>query len=231
MNRSSRQTRRPAREPKPGKITRITHQVRNPERASIFIDGEFSFGMPAIEVARRGLKSGMDLTATDIQELLAVDEIERAVAAALAFVSYRPRSERETRDRLRQKGYEPPAVEAAIDRMTGWGYLDDEAFARWWVENRAEHRPRGKSLLASELRSKGVAQEITSKVVAGAEIDETGAALDLARKRLRSLSGLDAATRDRRLSAYLARRGFGWDVVGPVLKEVASELDGESPQE
>ncbi len=225
MNRSSRQPRRPAREPKPGKITRITHQVRNPERASIYLDGEFSFGMPAIEVARRGLKPGMELTATDIQEMLAVDEIERAVAAALAFVSYRPRSERETRDRLRQKGYEPSAVEAAIERMTGWGYLDDEAFARWWVENRAEHRPRGKSLLTSELRAKGVAQDITSEAVAASEIDEHAAALELSRKRMRSLSGLDAATRDRRLGAFLARRGFGWDVVGPVLKEIAGELD------
>lgn len=227
MNRNPRQTRRPAREPKPGKITRVTYQVRNPERASIYLDGEFAFGLPAIEVARRGLVAGMELTAADISELLAVDEIERAVAAALAFVSYRPRSIRETRDRLRQKGYEPPAVDAAIERMTGWGYLDDEAFARWWVENRAEHRPRGRSLLASELRAKGVAQDITSEAVAEAGIDESGAALELARKRIRSLTGLDPATRDRRLTAYLGRRGFGWDVIGPVLKEIAAELDGQ----
>ena len=201
--------------------------MRDPERVSVFIDGEFAFGLPAIEAVRRDLKSGVELTESDIQELLALDEIERAVTAAITFVSYRPRSEREVRDRLRRREFSQPAVDEAVERMRGWNYLDDQAFAEWWVENRAEHRPRGKRLLAGELRNKGVPSEVVSEVLEEAEIDEPDAALELARKRLGSLSSLDRQTQERRLSAYLARRGYSWDVVGPVLKQVFGEADDE----
>jgi regulatory protein len=209
----------------PGTISRITVQVRDPERVSLFIDGEFAFGLPAIEVMKRGLKRGDELTQADIEQLLAVDEIERAVTAALTFVSYRPRSEREVRDRLRLRDFSQPAIDQAVERMRGWKYLDDQAFARWWVENRGEHRPRGKRLLAGELRTKGVPSEVINEVIEEAEIDEFPAALEVARKRMGSLSNLDRQAQERRLGSYLARRGYGWDVVGPVLKTLFAEAD------
>jgi regulatory protein len=192
---------------------------------SLFIDGEFAFGLPAIEVMKRGLKRGDELTQADIEQLLAVDEIERAVTAALTFVSYRPRSEREVRDRLRLRDFSQPAIDQAVERMRGWKYLDDQAFARWWVENRGEHRPRGKRLLAGELRTKGVPSEVINEVIEEAEIDEFPAALEVARKRMGSLSNLDRQAQERRLGSYLARRGYGWDVVGPVLKTLFAEAD------
>lgn len=199
--------------------------MRDPERVSVFINGEFAFGLPSIEAVRRGLKSGVELTEEDIGELLAVDEVERAVTGALAFVSYRPRSEREVRDRLRKRDFSQQAIDEAIERMRGWNYLDDQAFAEWWVENREEHRPRGKRLLAGELREKGIAPDVVSDVLDEAGIDESSAALEMARKRLGSLSSLDRPTQKRRLAAFLARRGYGWDVVGPVMKQVFDELD------
>lgn len=191
----------------------------------MFIDGEFSFGLPAIEAMKRGLKSGVELSEPDIQELLAVDEVERAVTGAIIFVSYRPRSEREVRDRLRKRDFSQPAIDEAIERMRGWGYLDDQAFAEWWVENRAEHRPRGKRLLAGELRSKGVSADVVGEVLEETELDEHSAAFDLARKRLSSLSNLNRQTQERRLAAFLGRRGFGWDVIRPVMKQLFEELD------
>lgn len=218
---------REAHTPQPGTITRVTSQVRDPERVSLFIDGEFALGLPAIEAVKRGLKSGVELTASDIQELLAVDEVERAVQGAITFVSYRPRSEREVRDRLRKRDFSQPAIDLAIERMRGWGYLDDRTFAEWWVGNRAEHRPRGKRLLAGELRSRGVSSEVVGEVLEEAEVDESSAALELARKRLSSLSSLDRQTRERRLAAFLSRRGYGWDVIKPVLKQVFEEVDDQ----
>lgn len=225
MSSGRRGERREARTPKPGTISQVTTQVRDPERVSVFIDGEFAFGLPAIEAMRRGLMSGVELSESDIQELLALDEIERATQGAITFVSYRPRSEREVRDRLRKRDFSQPAIDAAIERMRGWGYLDDQAFAQWWVENRAEHRPRGKRLLAGELRSKGVSPDVVGEVLEETELDEYGAALELARKRLGSLSSLDHQTQERRLAAFLGRRGYGWDVIRPVLKELFEEFD------
>ncbi len=183
--------------------------------------------MPDIIVATRGLKRGVELTLEQVRELAGIADGEKATAAALNFVSYRPRSEREVRDRLRQKAYEPASIDYAIDKMRGWRYLDDTKFAEFWVESRAEHAPRGKRALQSELRAKGVERDVVERVLEETDIDEHAAALEIARKRLRSLSSYDEETQRRRLSAFLARRGFGWDVVKPVLAELFGGNDAE----
>lgn len=213
---------------KPGVITRITPTQRDPERVSVFIDESFAFALPAMLAAQRGLKRGDALDEAAVRELEGIAVAEKATEAALNFVSYRPRSEREVRDRLRQRGYPPVAIDYAIEKMRGWRYLDDKGFAEFWVESRVEHSPRGRRALMSELRAKGVDREVAGEVLDSVELDEESAALELARKRLRSMSGLDPQTQRRRLADYLARRGYGWDVVGPVLRQV---LDDEEEDE
>lgn len=208
-----------------GEITKIVHQTKNPERVSIYIDGEFAFGLPATEIIKRGLKTGQRLTEDDSRVLTAVDEGARATDAAVQFIAYRPRSEREVRDRLRKRGYSDEATEMAIAKVRDWNYLDDKAFAEFWVNNRIQHRPRGNRMLASELRSKGVDRDVVGEVLEESEIDEYAGALELARKRAPRLATLDSRTQQQRLSAYLARRGYGWDVIRPVMKEVLGEGD------
>lgn len=207
----------------PGVISRITPTRRDPERVSIFIDEAFAFALPTLLVMQRGLKRGDALDDAAVRELEGLAVAEKATEAALNFVSYRPRSEREVRDRLRQRAYPPAAIDYAIEKMRGWRYLDDKGFAEFWVESRIEHAPRGRRALASELHAKGVDRSVVSDVLDNVEFDESSAALELAQKRLRSLAGLDPETRKRRLSAYLARRGYGWDVVGPVLRQVLGD--------
>ena len=107
----------------------------------------------------------------------------------MVFLGYRPRSEKEVRDRLRRGGYEQDAIEHAIARLHEWRYLDDADFARRWVENRTTHRPRGRRLLQQELRHKGIDGEIARDAIDDAELDETGAAEALARRRLPSYAG------------------------------------------
>jgi regulatory protein len=214
-----------SREPRAGEITRIAHQQRNPERVSLYIDGEFAFGLPATEVVRRGLRRGQQLTLEDATILAAVDEGSRATDAAVQFIAYRPRSEREVRDRLRKREYSDTAIEIAIEKVYGWGYLDDQAFAKLWVENRLEHRPRGERLLSQELRQKGINSEVIANVLEETDLNEQDSALELARKRAPRLAKLDPQTRERRLSQYLARRGYGWDVIRTVMSELSADLD------
>jgi regulatory protein len=214
-----------AREPRAGEITKIAHQQRNPERVSIYIDGEFVFGLPATEVVSRDLRRGQHLTLEDATILAAVDEGSRATDAAVQFIAYRPRSEREVRDRLRKRDYSETAIEIAIEKVTGWGYLDDRDFARLWVDNRVQHRPRGERLLAQELRQKGIDSDVIATVLDETDLNEHAAALELARKRAPRLASLDAQTRERRLSQYLARRGYGWDVIRPVLSQLSEESE------
>lgn len=208
-------------------ITKISTQQKNPDRVSVEIDGKFAFGLEATDLMKFGLKKGHQLTEDDASELIVVDEGARATDAAVLFLGYRPRSEREVRIRLRKRGYSPEAIDVAVQRTREWGYLDDQKFAEFWVDNRTTHKPRGKRLLRQELREKGVEQRIIDEILDDADIEEYDAALQLARKRNDSLTHLSHDLRYRRLSGYLARRGYGWDVVGPVLREVLVEEDPE----
>jgi regulatory protein len=205
-----------------GRITDIRDQVRDPERISLFVDGSFRLGLPRIVVAERNLRVGQELTEQEIRELEQIDEISRATNQAVRLLSFRPRSRSELASRLKRNGYGPEAINAAIDRMVELGYVDDADFASYWVENRQQHRPRGRRLLASELRSKGVPPDVVDQAIEEAVIDEFGQALELAMHRTERLRGLDRETWKRRLAGFLQRRGYGWDVVRPVLEEVES---------
>ncbi len=214
-------------EPAGGRVTALTRQRRDPERINIFLDGAFAFGLGAEVVLREGLAIGDELTAADVGRLRSLDESGKATSTALALLARRPRSEREVRDRLRQKDYGDAAIDEAIGRLEGWGYLDDAAFARFWVENRVANKPRGERLMAQELWRKGVARPVVQEAIAAAEIDETQAALSVARAKLRAYRGLDPSVARRRLAAYLVRRGFGYDVVRQVLDQVLGNSDDD----
>ena len=203
-----------------GKITALTFQKRNPERVNVYLDGRFAFGLAAIEAAR--LRVGQFLSAQEVVELQGRDTEERAYERALNLLSYRPRSIAELSRRLRQAGFPPSAIEAALARLERVGLVDDRSFARYWVENREAFRPRGHRMLRWELQQKGVADQIIDEVLA--PLDEAATASRLARKRASRLRHLDEVTFRRRLSAYLARRGFPYSIIADLVQEVWEEF-------
>ncbi|HKG24646.1 MAG TPA: RecX family transcriptional regulator [Thermomicrobiales bacterium] len=208
---------------RPSRVTAIETQQRDPERVNVFIDGAFAFGLPALVAVQESLRVGDALSEERIARLRALDEQAKAVNAAMNLLARRPRSEREIRDRLKRKGYPPETIDAAVGKLEGWRYLDDEAFARYWVENREANKPRGRRLLEQELRLKGVDRETIRQTIDETELDESSAALSLARTKLRTYGKLDPAVARRRLGAFLVRRGYGYDVVKPVLDQLFGE--------
>lgn len=206
--------------PEPGKITAISPQQRDDARMNIEIEGAFAFGLHADIVLGHYLSVGDELSAEKIEGLLREDEVKKAITAALNLISFRPRASGELQRKLREKGYTPEAGEAAVKRMLDLGYLNDADFAERWIENRQEHKPRSRKMLQQELMQKGVDRELIREALDETEIDEFSDALELARKKAGSMSGLDQATRHRRLSGFLGRRGYGFDVIRKVLEEI-----------
>ena len=100
-----------------------------------------------------------------------------------------------------------------------------------WVENRSTHRPRGRRLLQQELRQKGIASETVRDVIEESDLDEIGMATTLARQRVPRYAGQDPLTVRRRLGGYLARRGYGFDVVRAALNTALGEADAATPEE
>ena len=171
----------------------------------------------------------------------AVDDPGVVLDAGARFLEARPRSVAEVRRRLSDAGYRAELVEGAIERLTALGYLDDEAFARSWVESRDRARPRGARALRDELRRKGVeAADVEAAIAAretaavGAEgetpaarsedgsraaspVSDEEAALRLLARRGGAI-GREPDPRKRRAKVYalLARNGFDPDVCSAV---------------
>jgi regulatory protein len=204
-----------------GKITDLQPQKRAKDRVNVYVDGEFAVGL-AWEVAR-DLRVGMPVTDADIARLKAADEVEQAREQALNYLSYRPRSEAEVRRYLQGKrDVSEAAVDEVLERLRRVDLVDDLAFARYWVENRARFRPRGKRRLRYELRQKGV----PSDAIEGAldAYDEAQAARDAAQAQARRLSHLPPETFRRRFTQRMARRGFSYHVIRELLDDLLEEL-------
>lgn len=208
-----------------GTITRFVPQ-RDPNRVSIYLDGRFIFGLNATIAEEHGLRVGQVLSAAEVNALREREELNKAVDKALAFLTSRPRSIREVRDRLKEKEIPPDTIDAVVTRLEGWGYVGDEGFARYWIENRGANQPRGKRLLRQELWRKGVERETVDQVLEELDVDEAGGALALARKRFNQLSGYDEQTQRRRLAAFLQRRGYDWPTVKGALDTLFTTTEG-----
>ncbi len=229
-----------------GKITAVDVQKTNAERVNIFIEDEYAFSLAMIVAAERRLKPGVELSREEIAELQSADLYNLALAAALDFISLRPRSEAEVRQRLRKRYPDAPAetFTRVLDRLKELNYLNDADFARYWVENRAAFAPRGRQLLKQELMQKGVARDIIENTLEAyleaaseAQEDEEGAedglsveesqALTMARKKARSYAADDWNAFYRKLGSFLLRRGYDYGITGRVTKQVWKELKGE----
>ncbi len=204
------------------RITALRLQKKNRQRVNVYLDGEYAFALQA--VLATSLKVGQALSPEETAQLQVRDAVEVAYEKVLGFLSYRPRSRVEVEAYLQRRRVAPEATEAAVSRLLRAGLLDDEAFARYWVENRELFRPRGTRALRYELRQKGVADGVIERVLEG--IDETDSAYRAAGERARRLSKADYQTFRQRLGGFLQRRGFGYDIVKQTVDRLWRERQG-----
>ena len=167
------------------------------------------------------------------EQRAASDDPAEVLDAAARFLEARPRSEAEVRRKLLLFGFRPDMVDEAVAKLLTVGYLDDDAFARAWVESRDRARPRGEHALRRELGQKGVERALVDAVLderrEGAAVaatdgegapnpDEAAAEHLLAKKLGPILREADPRRRLQRAYALLARNGFAPDVCSTVAK-------------
>jgi regulatory protein len=203
-----------------GKITALKYQKKNRDRVSVFLDGQFAFGLPAIVAA--SLKPGQSLSEAEIEALRQQGVVEGAYDRALNYLSYRPRSRAEIVTYLEGRDVPGGQIEEVVERLERAGLLDDDAFARYWVENRERFRPRGLHALRYELRRKGISDEVIERALAS--IDVSASAYRAAEAKARQLRHLDAVTFRRKLLDYLARRGFEYEVAQDATERHWTEI-------
>src|SRR3990172_6852582 len=204
------------------KITAIEPQ-KNRSRVNIHLDGEFAFGLDRFVAA--WLKPGQELSDAKIAALQAEDARERAYQQAMLFLSFRARSEKEIRQNLRKHEIPAAVIEQTLEKLRAAGLANDNQFARIWVENRNTFRPRSRRALTMELRQKGLDDETVHAALA--DVDENALAYESAAKRAGRLNGLEWSEFRKKLSEYLARRGFPYPVITTVVTRVWNEAHAE----
>lgn len=202
-----------------GRITAISSQRRNPDRYSIFIDGEFVLGIDKKTVEDMDLRVGKLLDEKDLKKITSQEELNKAQAYALMLLGYRERSLREIKIRMRQKGYEEKLVEKVVKYLKDRNLINDKRFTQLWAESRIK-KGYGRWRIQSELEQKGVNREITDEILKDlySGIDEVQVALDLVEKK-RWVSK-EPPRLTERVSNLLRRRGFSFEVISNVVEKI-----------
>jgi regulatory protein len=195
-------------------ITRLEPQRRNPDLIELHIDGEFRSTVAFVVMSAERLGVGDAITEDVLDRILAADERWKAKQSALSLLAVRARAKGELEGRLRMKGYGDAAVRSAIADVCRLGLLDDAAFAETWVRDRLRLRPRGTAALMYELGRKRVPADIArsaiARVMEAENVTDEGLCMRAAVRWISARTGRDCESlvMKRRLSAYLARRGY-----------------------
>jgi regulatory protein len=198
------------------KVSGIKQQVKTQGRYSIFIDGKFSFGLSESALMKSGLRIGKEISREELVSLKDVAKADKAFNRALGLIARRPRSEWEIRDYLRRKEYDPEFIDELVDRLRTGKWLDDNAFARMWVENRRLLKATSSRRLTQELKQKRVSDDIIKDVLFDDQTDEIVLIKEIITRKRKQTRYQD----NQKLIAYLVRQGYNYSDVKDALKEI-----------
>jgi len=205
-----------------GKITALKKNKLTDRQVNMFLDGKFAIKLDTKIAVKEGLKVGEEISEDRIKTLTEDVGLARGLNTAYRFLSYRPRSEAEMKDRLHRRGFEDSKIEIIVNKLKEQNLLDDTAFAQFWKENRDTFRPRSQRLTKLELQKKGVADEIIKEVTD--DSNDMDSAYHAARNKAQHLPNQDYTVFHRRLGDYLKRRGFGYTVINQTVKKLWQEM-------
>lgn len=213
------------------KVTALTAQQKDPNRLNVMVDGKYRFSLDISQVVSLGVKVGREYSETELAEVEGESQFGKLYARALEYCLIRPHSAREVRDYLWRKtretkyksrksgeiktrdGVAPELADRVYDELLEKAYIDDERFARYWIENRNLAKGTSMRKLSSELSAKGVDRNIVERLLAeSVRTDSDELRKVIAKKRARY-------SNEQKLMQYLARQGFGFDDIKRALTD------------
>ncbi len=203
-------------------ITEISAQKRNRRRVNISLNGSYAFSLDRLTAA--WLQVGRELSDAEIEKLQLSDEVEVGFNQALNLLSHRSRSVAEMTRYLEGKGYAPETIKAVLVRLEEERLLNDDRFAKEWIENRNTFRPRSQSQLKAELRFKGLAESSIESALEESGVDDATLAMAAAQKQAHRYLSSDYENYRKKLGNALLRRGFSYATVNETLRTLWDEL-------
>ena len=205
-------------------ITKIEYQKKDPERVNIYVDGEFFCGISLNVLAQENLYEGLTIDEQTLDRILKEDLESRFMNRAVEYLSHTIKTEFQVRQYLKNLKFKKKGIwfnediqldwdllfEQIIDSLKKYKYIDDEEFAHAFVQSRLNVKPRGKSVLISELLSKGVSKEIAQRVCDEEITDELEVLRNAFRKKFKDEK---FNIQNQKMVGYLLRKGFSWDLI------------------
>ena len=198
-----------------GKITSVTRQKKNKERVSIYVDGEYFGSLDEKTFVDAGLKSGDKLTDERWAELSVQGENRAAFNRGIYYISKAMHSKKQIKDYLVKKGYEQPAIDYALDKMSEYGYIDDEAYGRMILSHQINVKHAGTFAAKGELYKKGIPQDIAERILSEYDDDSQfeNAAIQYAKLEKKYRRESDERKKRQKIAQAMARRGFDWETI------------------
>lgn len=190
---------------------------KNQNRVNIYLDNKFGFGLDLENFVKLRLKINQELTDLEVEKIIKKAEFQKTFDKSLRFVMIRPRSEKEIKDYFKRKKVHESLYQELFNRLNRLDLINDIKFAKWWVDQRQSFRPKSKRILNSELRIKGINNEIIKNILEDSEIDELKIARELIEKKEYRWSKFDEKTKKQKIIQYLSGKGFGWDIIEKVI--------------
>lgn len=213
---------------KNGTITGVHQDQKQKQRYHIYIDDSFAFSVHEDILVKYNLFKGTQIDEVFFQEVVLAEEKHKAYLAALRYLGIRPRTSSQLQAYLLEKGFSSPIAEEVCQRCKEQRYLDDQAFARQWVDERLRIKPRSSYMLRMELQQRGVEKTIVEEAVSAvSREDELAAARALVEKKLRRLTGKPNPDEERKLLSMLMRKGFSHSIVQQIRGEMRQRTDHE----
>ncbi len=208
------------------KIVAIRPDQRRARRLSVSFANGRTLSVHKAAAKELSLVEGAAADPAGLARAAAAKEGQAAWEAGLQVLGRAARSRRDLRERLAKRGFLSDAIRVAMSRLVAGGYVDDERFARDWVDRRVRQRSCGRRALEFELRRKGVSREVAAAAVAERldEDTELELAAQLARRRLERAGASDVRAR-RRVYGVLARRGFTTETIRAALARALPDAE------
>ncbi len=200
------------------KITAISIQTRDKNRINVAVDGKYRFSLDVFQLSDLGIRVGNEYSDEELTELEQESQFGKVYSRALEYCLMRPHSAKEVRDYLYRKtrptrmktgemraGVSSEVTSRVFNRLVDKNYVNDQNFARYWVENRSLAKGVSKRKLTAELRTKGVEQTIIEQLLSESERSDGN---ELQKVIIKKRSKYPD---DQKLMAYLARQGFSYD--------------------
>lgn len=210
------------------KVTSISIQARDKNRVNVSVDGKYRLSLDVFQLGDLGIKIGNEYSEAELTALEEESQFGKLYMRALEYCLMRPHSARELRDYLYRKtrdtrtktgqvrkGVSLQLTERVFGRLQEKGYIDDEKFARYWIENRNLRKGASKRKLSAELGAKGVDRSVVERLLGETErtdVDELTKVIE--KKRSRYTADKDGV---QKFMSYLARQGFSYDDIKAAL--------------